>query len=66
MHFRELSLSTTRCFSPKDFEAAIKFMEEGRIDISRLISHRLPIESFKEGFELVKESKNSLKLLFEL
>lgn len=66
MHFRELSLSTTRCFSPKDFEAAIKFMEEGRIDISRLISHCLPIESFKEGFELVKESKNSLKLLFEL
>ncbi|WP_152658090.1 zinc-binding dehydrogenase [Oceanobacillus sp. CFH 90083] len=66
MHFRELSLSTTRCFSPKDFETAIKFMEEDKIDFSKLISHRLPIESFQEGFQLVKESGNSLKVLFAL
>lgn len=66
MHFREISLSTTRCFSPKDFEAAIQFIEEGRIDIEGLISHRLPVESFEEGFQLVKKSTDSLKVLFKL
>ncbi|WP_080873958.1 zinc-dependent alcohol dehydrogenase [Oceanobacillus timonensis] len=66
MHFRELSLSTTRCFSPRDFEAAIQFIEEGRINIEGLISHRLPVESFEEGFQLVKKSAESLKVLFKL
>ncbi|MCM3160781.1 zinc-binding dehydrogenase [Metabacillus litoralis] len=64
MHFRELSLTTTRCFSAEDFQKAILMMAEGNIDVSKLISHKLPLDQFEKGFELMLNSTESMKILF--
>lgn len=64
MHFREIHLTTTRCYSKGDFDKAIRMMETGKIDVSCLISHQLPLEQIAEGFELLNNPDASLKVLF--
>ena len=46
-----------------DFIRAIELVEQKRINIDKLISHRFPIDRVKEAFELMKKSENSLKIL---
>ncbi|SDI92850.1 zinc-dependent alcohol dehydrogenase [Alteribacillus bidgolensis] len=66
MHFREISLKTTRCFSTYDFEQALYMLKNKEVDVSTLISHKLPIGKFDEGFQLMKDSNQSLKVLYQL
>lgn len=63
MHFKELSLITTRCYSRSDFEKAIRIMANGMIDVSPIISHHLPLEQIAEGFALMENPDVSLKIL---
>jgi threonine dehydrogenase-like Zn-dependent dehydrogenase len=65
MHFRELSLTTTRCYSRSDFSAAIHMMAMGQIDVTPLISHQLSLDEIKKGFELMTNPEESLKVLFQ-
>ncbi|MFF2446928.1 zinc-binding dehydrogenase [Neobacillus sp. NPDC058068] len=65
MHFKEISLTTTRCYSGSDFEKAIRLMETGRIDVAPFISHQLPLEQIAEGFKLMENPDVSLKILFQ-
>jgi alcohol dehydrogenase/L-iditol 2-dehydrogenase len=44
------------------WEKAIKFVDEGKIKISPLITHRLGIEKWKEAFDLC-ESRKGVKVL---
>ncbi|MEK3643940.1 MULTISPECIES: zinc-dependent alcohol dehydrogenase [unclassified Aeribacillus] len=64
MHFREISLKTTRCYSPEDFTKAIELLEQNKINLDPLVSHVLPLEEIKKGFELMKNPDQSLKILF--
>lgn len=64
MHFRELSLNTTRCYSTADFATAVNMMATGQIDVAPLISHQLPLDDIKKGFELMGNPEESLKILF--
>ncbi|WP_248930602.1 zinc-dependent alcohol dehydrogenase [Paenibacillus hamazuiensis] len=66
MHFREISLTTTRCANSNDFATAIQFMEKKLIDVRPLISHRLPIEQIKQGFGYMENTEISMKVLFHL
>ncbi|TDF95993.1 zinc-binding dehydrogenase [Paenibacillus piri] len=65
MHFRELSLTTTRCYSKDDFAKAIRLMTSGAIDVSPFISHILPLEQVERGFQLMADPEASLKVLFK-
>ncbi|NOU69681.1 alcohol dehydrogenase catalytic domain-containing protein [Paenibacillus sp. LMG 31461] len=65
MHFKEISLTTTRCYSSSDFTAAIQMMASGKIDLSTLISHQLELSEITYGFELMKNSEVSLKVLIK-
>jgi (R,R)-butanediol dehydrogenase / meso-butanediol dehydrogenase / diacetyl reductase len=64
MHFREISLKTTRCYSPEDFTKAIELLEQNKMNLDPLISHVLPLEEIKAGFELMENPDQSLKILF--
>lgn len=66
MHYREIGLLTTRCYQPKDFTIAIEFLASGQLSLKPLISHVLPIDEIKNGFELMKNTNESLKILFSL
>lgn len=63
MHFRELSLTTTRCYYHTDFIAAIDLMASGKIALSSLISHELPLDQLNEGFLLMKNPESALKII---
>jgi (R,R)-butanediol dehydrogenase/meso-butanediol dehydrogenase/diacetyl reductase len=65
MHFREISLTTTRCYSRGDFEKAIRLMATGMVDVAPFISHELPLEEIAKGFELMENPDVSLKILFQ-
>lgn len=65
MHFREISLATTRCYSHDDFRAAIEMMASGKIHVEPLISHRLPLASLAEGFSYMENPNESLKILIQ-
>lgn len=66
MHFREISLSTTRCFTINDFETAIQFLKEKEFDLAPIISHKLPLSEANHGFKLMEESTESMKILFHI
>lgn len=65
MHFNEISLTTTRCYSNDDFITAIDIMTEGKVDVTAVVSHQFPIEEIKKGFSPMKDSDQSLKILIE-
>ncbi|MCG5103218.1 zinc-dependent alcohol dehydrogenase [Oceanobacillus alkalisoli] len=65
MHFNEISLTTTRCYSKDDFRTAIDIMAGGKVDISAVISHQLKIEEIEKGFSLMGEPDKSLKILIQ-
>ncbi|MFB5662477.1 zinc-binding dehydrogenase [Alteribacillus sp. HJP-4] len=65
MHFREISLKTTRCFEGDDFQKALKVLEQNEIDVTSIISHTLSIDKFEEGFQLMKDTNVSMKVLFQ-
>ena len=65
MHFREISLMTTRCYSPEDFTKAIELLAENKLNLDPLVSHVLPLEDIQAGFELMEKPDQSLKILFQ-
>lgn len=65
MHFREISLTTTRCYSTQDFRTAIQLMASGSLEVEPFISHILPLEEVAEGFRLMKNPEVSLKVLLQ-
>jgi 2-desacetyl-2-hydroxyethyl bacteriochlorophyllide A dehydrogenase len=51
---REITLSGTQGYC-RDFQTALKLVENGDIDLKRLITHTLPFEAVKEGFEVLDD-----------
>ena len=39
------------------FPKAVKLIESNRLDLGKLISHRLPLEEIHKGIELIKKGK---------
>ncbi|MDR0127245.1 MULTISPECIES: zinc-dependent alcohol dehydrogenase [Bacillus] len=66
MHFREISLTTTRCYHSSDFSKAIELLEQQKIQLDVLVSHTLPLEEIQTGFDLMENPDQALKILFEL
>lgn len=63
MHFKELSLITTRCYSRTDFQTAIALMAGNQVNLSVLISHELPLERIAEGFAWMENPEEALKII---
>jgi threonine 3-dehydrogenase len=49
----------------RTWEQTAGLLESGLVDLSKLITHRLPLEDFEEGFELMK-SGNCGKVVFSV
>jgi L-iditol 2-dehydrogenase len=50
--------------SPEDAREALELIASGRIDVERMITHRLPLERTAEGFRLMAEpGGESLKIV---
>jgi len=62
----EITLTSSYAASPDDHKKALKLIAEGKIKVKDLITHRLPLDKIGEGFRLVSEAKDSLKVIIEM
>jgi len=49
--------------SPKAYPSAIRFLNSGEIKADEIITHRLPLDNFMEGFKLVEKGEESIKVV---
>lgn len=49
--------------SPCFYPVAIEYLQNGKISVDGIITHRLKLEEFKEGFEMVHNPDESIKVV---
>jgi len=52
--------------SPHCYPLAMRMLEQKLLPMGEIITHRLPLEKFREGISLVGSGSNSVKVLFDL
>jgi len=62
---KQVKMFSTYAGAPDDIVDAIKILKDKEIDINDMISHKLPMDKTPEGFKLVAEAKNSIKVIIE-
>jgi L-iditol 2-dehydrogenase len=61
----DITLTTSYAGSPADHWRASQLLQAGLLDLDRLITHRLPLAQTQEGFRLVADAGDSLKVIIE-
>lgn len=51
--------------APNDLAIALELIRGGRVEVGRMITHRLPLEETGKGFKLVAEARESVKVIVE-
>ncbi len=59
----QISILSTYAGCPSDIEEAIEMIASKRIVVTDMITHRLPLERTAEGFKLVADGRDSLKVI---
>jgi len=62
---REVSVRTAYGAAPADLAMAMDLIATGRVAVTDLITHRLPLERAQEGFGLVASAGESVKVVLE-
>jgi L-iditol 2-dehydrogenase len=62
---REIRILTSYYCGPADIIEAIKLLESGTIKVDGLITHRLPLENIQDGFQLVMDGRESIKVIIQ-
>lgn len=60
---KELTMSGTWGTLPSTWVTTLRLMESKKIDVAPLITHRIPLEKWEYGFELMEKQK-AIKVLF--
>ncbi len=59
----EVTMTSSYGGGPRDIHEAIRLLAERRIGVADLITHVLPLAEAREGFRLVAEGKDSIKVV---
>lgn len=62
---KEVRVLTSYYCGPPDIEEAMRLLAARRIEVDRLITHRLPLEDIARGFRLVMEGEEALKVIIK-
>ncbi len=62
---QEIKIITSYYCGPSDIEEAIKLLSERKIEVNRLITHRLPLEETARGYQLVLSAREALKVIIK-
>ena len=55
IHYGQISITGASDSRPCDVRDALNLLEAGKIDTDRIVTHRLPLERFIDGLELMKQ-----------
>jgi len=61
----ELTITSSYGAAPTDLEQSLSLIRQGRINVKEMITHRLPLERIQEGFKIVSDAKESMKVVIE-
>ena len=61
----EVTIVTSYAAAPRDISAAMELIRSGRVAVKEMVTHRLPLERTQEGFDLVANPVDSLKVIIE-
>ena len=61
----DVTLTTSYAGSPADHQMALALIRAGTVPVSQMITHRLSLDEIGEGFQLVADAKNSIKVIIE-
>jgi L-iditol 2-dehydrogenase len=59
----EVTLTSSYGGSPRDIGEAITLLAEGRVVVADLITHVLPLDKAADGFRLVADARDSIKVI---
>jgi L-iditol 2-dehydrogenase len=59
----EITVTFSYGAAPDDLKHAINLIDSGMINVREMITHRVPLSSIIQGFKLVTEANNSLKVV---
>jgi L-iditol 2-dehydrogenase len=62
---KEIRIITSYYCGPPDIVDAIKRIESGEIQVDDMITHKLPLKDTAEGFQLVMDGNESLKVIIK-
>ena len=65
LYHQELSITSTYSSSPEDLRLALDLIAKSEVQVDRLITHRLTLEQFAEGVELMRSHK-AMKVYFQI
>ena len=54
IHYNEIRIAGARSASRRHFDLALELITQGRVDVSPLVTHILPLEEIARGFELMR------------
>ncbi|MCK4463062.1 MAG: zinc-dependent dehydrogenase [Candidatus Omnitrophica bacterium] len=61
----DITLTTSYAGSPEDHLEALELIKSGRVKVKDMITHRFSLAEIQEGFGLVREAKESIKVIIE-
>ncbi len=62
---KQVRLLTSYAASPSDLASALGLLASKRVRVDDMVTHRLPLEKAAEGFRLVSDASQSLKVILE-
>lgn len=61
----EIKIMTSYGAAPNDLEESLELIKDKKIDFNNMITHKLKFNEIQQGFNLVAEAKESLKVIVE-
>jgi len=61
----EITLKTSYGAAPQDLEEALAVLAQKKLNVADMITHRFSIQQAAEGFRLMAEARESLKIIIE-
>lgn len=61
--FKEPTILGSEGYTPEELSLSLRYMQQGKVDRRRIISHTYPLERVKEAFEVQKNYADSIKVL---
>ncbi len=61
----ESTITSSYGAAPIDLQESLDLIKNKKINVRDMITHKLPLEKIQEGFKIVAEAKNSLKVVIE-
>jgi L-iditol 2-dehydrogenase len=59
----EVTVTFSYGAAPGDLKEALEMIESNRVNVRKMITHRVPFSGITQGFKLVSEAENSLKVV---